>query len=69
MKTYASLYVTEKVSENGNLTKLPLANSLIHYDFEAPSTLVLTALTATALKGSGNPIICNVDNKVVYDIS
>lgn len=69
MKTYASLYVTEKVSENGNLTKLPLANSLIHCDFKTPSTLALTALTATALKGTGNLIICNVGNEVACDIN
>jgi len=68
MKIYSSLYVAEKVSENGDFSRLPLANSLIHCDFDAPSNLASTVLTATALKGTGNTIGCDVNGQVACEI-
>lgn len=68
MKFYASLYVSEKLSENGDLTKLPTTTELKHCDFETPTSLTLTALTATALNGTGNNITCDVDSKVACGI-
>ena len=69
MKTYASLYVSERVAENGDITSLPLASTLNHCTFTAPSDLLANTLTATAPKGSGNSIICDVNGKAVCEIN
>ncbi|MFW2095171.1 prepilin-type N-terminal cleavage/methylation domain-containing protein [Acinetobacter sp. ULE_I057] len=69
MKFYASLYVSEKLSENGSLTKLPSISELRHCNFEAPTSLSLTNLIATAINGTGNTINCNVNNEVACEIN
>lgn len=60
MKSYSSLYVSEKISENGDITTLPDADTLTHCDFTAPADLEQDELTATSPKGTGGTITCDV---------
>lgn len=69
LKMYASLYVAEKVSTNGNITSLPLASTLQHCTFTAPSDLLADILIATVPKGSGKTITCDVKEKAVCEMN
>lgn len=65
MKTYSSLYVSEKISENGSLGLLPPVSSLTHCTFVAPTDLDAVTLTASAINGTaGKTISCDVTNQV-----
>lgn len=69
MKSYSSLYVAEKIAENGDINNLPADTTLTHCDFTAPTDLAATALTATAPKGTGGTITCDVDGNAACTIS
>lgn len=63
MKSYASLYVAEKISENGDISNIEVeASDLTHCTFEIPTDLTSTTLTAVAPKGTGGTITCDVDS-------
>ena len=68
MKSYASLVVAEKISQNPDLAALPATTTLIHCEGvdTAPADVAalraLTTITATgAVNGTGNDIVCDVD--------
>lgn len=63
MKFYSSLFVSEKISENGDIDNLPEASSLKHCDYTAPDDLSVTELTATAKSGTGGIITCDINGK------
>ena len=68
MKTYASLYASEKISK-GNITNLPLASTLRSCIFVAPDDFSAVILNASALRGSGKIISCDVNDKAVCEIN
>ena len=59
MKSYSGLYVSEKISENGNIANLSGA-TVPHCTFTAPTALTATSLTAKAAKGTDKVITCDV---------
>ncbi|WP_407638711.1 type IV pilin protein [Acinetobacter gyllenbergii] len=62
MKSYASLYVAEKIAENGNIANITVtAADLKHCTVELPDNLAATEITATAPKGTGGDIKCDVN--------
>ncbi len=66
MKSYSSLYVAEKIAQNGDFTNLPTYDNttMPSCDFTgitAPTDLSATTLTAVAADGTGSTITCNVD--------
>lgn len=63
MKSYSSLYVAEKIAENGDIANIDVdASDLTHCTVTLPTDLSSTELTATATKGtSGKTIKCDVD--------
>lgn len=69
MKSYSGLYVSEKISENGNINNLPAATTLTHCTFTAPTALTSTSLTATAAKGTSKTITCDVDGNASCSIA
>lgn len=68
MKSYASLYVSEKIAENGSITQLPAVTVLVHCTFTPPTDLIATSLNAIAIKGTGNTITCDVNEKALCEI-
>jgi hypothetical protein len=68
MKFYSSLFISEKISENGDISNLPVASSFKHCDYEAPDSLSAIELTATAIHGTGGVISCNIDGKALCEI-
>ena len=62
MKSFSSLYVSEKISENGDVANLPSADDVPHCeDFTVPTDLDSTTLTATPIDGTGDTVSCDVD--------
>ena len=66
MKSYSSLFVAEKIAQNGLFTNLPAYTnatmpSCDFTDITAPTDLTATTITAKGAKGSGKLITCNVD--------
>lgn len=59
MKSFSGLYVSEKISENGNIANLATA-TVPHCTFTAPTDLTSNSLTATAVNGTGKTITCDV---------
>lgn len=68
MKFYASLFVSEKIAENGSIDNLPIASSLKHCNYSAPDDLAVTELTATAIRGTGGVITCDINGKALCEI-
>ncbi len=68
MKFYSSLFVSEKISEHGDIDNLPEASSLKHCDYTAPDDFSVTELTATAIHGTGGIITCDINGKALCEI-
>lgn len=70
MKSYSSLWVAEKISENGAFTSLPAITELSHCTFDPePKALNETTIKATAKKGTTKVITCNVDTNAACSIA
>ena len=70
MKSLSSLVVAEKIAQNPTVGNLPATSTLLHCTSVtyAPATptdedslRALTAITATAVNGTGGTITCDVD--------
>ena len=69
MKSYSSLFVAEKIAESGSIENLPSADTLTHCTFEAPESLDVESLTATAKKGTeDSTITCDVNGNAACTI-
>ena len=73
MKSYASLYVAEKISNNGLFDNIGVASTdLPHCEFEDenafPTALADTPITATGKNGTGATITCNVASNAACKI-
>ena len=68
MKSYSSLFVAEKISENGNIANLSDA-TLPHCTFTPPTDLDAGTITAVALNGTGKTITCNVSSNAACTIA
>jgi len=69
MKSYSSLYVAEKIAENGAFANIQVeAGDLTHCTPTLPTDLTATSITAVAPKGTGATITCDVDGSASCSI-
>ncbi|WP_326519617.1 prepilin-type cleavage/methylation domain-containing protein [Acinetobacter sp. CAAS 2-6] len=69
MKSYSSLFMSEKISESGDVANLPDVSTLTHcQDLTPPTDLTATTLTATSPKGTGATITCDVSDNASCSI-
>ncbi len=75
MKSFSTLFVAEKLAENGKFENLPASSTLEHCDFtDTTNTSFPTALSATeikgfAKKGSEKLITCDVEDNATCTIA
>ena len=74
MKSYSTLYVAEKIAENGVFTSLPASSTLEHCAFTEsttsfPTTLEADSIIGLATNGTGKLITCDVKDNATCTIA
>ena len=71
MKSFASLIVAEKISQNPDVANIPATTTLVHCNAvtgtpalptDAASTKAITTIATTGKSGTGKAISCDVDS-------
>ncbi|WP_372828925.1 prepilin-type N-terminal cleavage/methylation domain-containing protein [Psychrobacter maritimus] len=72
MKSFSTLFVAEKIAQNGNFANLPASTTLKSCTFtgtQFPTALSADTITGIAANGTGKLITCDVKDNATCTIS